>query len=53
MLINKGKAPDLKLKQKVNINGKEVPSKLKKNLNENLKKPLSKCICIYYFSIRD
>ena len=51
MLINKGKAPDLKLKPKVNINLKEVPSKLKKNLNENLKKPLSKCIIIFsYFS---
>jgi len=43
MLINKGKASDIKLKQKNNIAVKEVPSKLKKNLNENLKKPLIKC----------
>jgi hypothetical protein len=42
MLINKAKASDPKLKPKNNIFVKEVPSKLKKNLNENLKKPLSK-----------
>ena len=50
MLINKGKGTDPKMKQKNTMNVKELSTNLKQNINDNLKKPLSKRIYSIYIS---